>query len=153
MHKLSWNSFFPARRVCSAPIRLQVRRPEQSPDCGSGLKARLALGSGFADPVVLVDTRPGEGERGSIGLEAFLSGELGGRTSDWRSLRWERLRSESLPLLPEPGLRSTGRKLTELRRRGGRLEETDTTDWNSNDSLTTKPCRKLLKTFKGWPGC
>lgn len=33
----------------------------------------LRLGSRFADPVVLVNTRPSEGERGSIGSEAFLA--------------------------------------------------------------------------------
>lgn len=77
-----------------------------------GLKARFALGSRLADPVVLVDARPCEGKGGSVGFEAFLAGELGSRSSRGRR---ERVCSKSLPLLPQPGLRGAWRKLTELR--------------------------------------
>lgn len=89
--------------------------PEQQSDSGSCLKFGLALGPGFADPVVLVNTRPTEGESGSIGLEAFLARELGNRTSSWRSVGRICVPRKGLPLLPQPVLRGALRKLTELR--------------------------------------
>lgn len=84
---------------------------------GLKVKTRLALRSRFADPVVLVHTRPSERECGSVGLEALLAGELRARPSSWRSMRQVCFSSKGFPLLPQPGLRSAGRKLTELHRR------------------------------------
>ena len=97
------------------------------PSSGSRSKARLS--SGLADPVVLVDPRPGEGERGSIGLEAFLAGrELGGRASGWRRKRRECVPSGGLPLLPEPCLRGAGRELAELWTTGADGQRESSTD-------------------------
>lgn len=116
---------------------------------GLKVKTRLALRSRFADPVVLVHTWPSERECGSVGLEALLAGELRARTSS-RSMRGVRFPSKGLPLLPQPGLRSAGRKLTELHRRA---EESVRGQTNRSLRTSLKPDKlshSLLLTGGAW---
>lgn len=147
MHNMNCpQTFFPpsTNRVYGALIRHHGCRlrssPERWPDSGSRSKARLALGSGFADPVVLVNTRPTEGECGSIGLEGFLARELRAWTSSWRSVRQECFPSKDLPLLPQPGLRGAGRKLAELWKRAEQRVR-----GQQYKSLERKSFKKLIK--------
>jgi len=74
--------------------------------------------------VVLVNARPAEGETWSMGFKALLPTELAtwGRrrrsSSRCGEVRWEPIPGEGLGLgIGHPGLRCTGSKLAELRRR------------------------------------
>lgn len=100
---MTHNLYFPLNIIHHCPEHFS--KPASHPEVLIHFTAWLVLGTGFADPVVLVNPRPGKGEGGPVGLEYFLAGKLGAWTSSWSGMRWwEHFPSEGLPLLPQPGL-------------------------------------------------